>query len=203
MTDASLALVVTDVQNDFCPGGALAIREGDKIIPSLNTLIDAFVASDLPVLFTRDWHPPNHCSFKENEGPWPRHCVRKTKGAEFHPDLHMPKNPAIISKATEPDREAYSAFEGTNLSGTLKKMGVTELFVGGLATDYCVKNTVGDALREGFTVSVLTDCVRGVNLRRGDSAAALRWMQAKGARETTSLSALKRIHRRAAVISSS
>ncbi len=203
MTGTTSALIVTDVQNDFCAGGALAIREGDRIIPRLNILVDAFTASDLPVLFTRDWHPPNHCSFKENGGPWPPHCLRNTRGAAFHPNLQVPKSGTIISKATEPDREAYSAFQGTNLSSTLKKMSVTELFIGGFATDYCIKNTVGDALKEGFLVNVLTDCIRGVNLRRTDSANALKWMKAKGARETTSQSVLKLIHRRAAVLSSS
>lgn len=181
----------------------MAIREGDSIIPGLNMLLDAFITSDLPVLFTRDWHPPNHCSFKENGGPWPPHCVRNTRGAAFHLDLYVPKNATIINKATEPDREAYSAFQGTNLTSTLKKMSVTELFVGGLATDYCIKNTIGDALKEGFLVSVLTDCIRGVNLRRSDSANALKWMKANGAIETTSHSVVKRIHRRAAVLSSS
>ncbi len=203
MTCTASAMIVTDVQNDFCPGGSLAIREGDRIIPRLNVLVDAFTASDLPVLFTRDWHPPNHCSFKENGGLWPPHCVRNTRGAAFHPDLQVPKSATIISKATEPDREAYSAFQRTNLSSILKRMSVNELFVGGLATDYCVKNTVGDALKEGFLVNVLTDCISGVNLRRTDSANALEWMTTKGARETISQSVLKRIHRRAAVLSSS
>ncbi len=136
MTGTASALIVTDVQNDFCPGGSLATREGDRIIPRLNVLVDTFTASDLPVLFTRDWHPPNHCSFKENGGPWPSHCVRNTRGAAFHPDLKVPRSATIISKATEPDREAYSAFQGTNLSSILKEIGVNELFVGGLATDY-------------------------------------------------------------------
>jgi nicotinamidase/pyrazinamidase len=203
MEVARAALIVVDVQNDFCPGGALAVKEGDKVIPPLNALVDAFTASNLPVCFTRDWHPPDHCSFKENGGPWPSHCVRNTTGAEFHPDLRVPDNALVVSKATEPDEEAYSGFQGTDLSSTLKSMGVTELFVGGLATDYCVKNTVGDALREGFLVNVLTDCVRGVNLKRTDSAKALRWMKVRGAKERTSKGVLTMINRRAAVISSS
>ncbi len=203
MTGTASALIVTDVQNDFCPSGSLAIMEGDRIVPRLNMLVDAFTASDLPVLFTRDWHPPNHCSFKENGGPWPPHCVRNTRGAAFHPNLQVPESATLISKATEPEREAYSAFQGTDLSSILKKMSVNELFVGGLATDYCIRNTVGDALKEGFLVNVLTDCIRGVNLRRTDSANALKWMTTKGASVTTSQSVLKRIHRRAAVLSSS
>ncbi len=188
---ASAALIVIDVQNDFCPGGALAVKDADKIIPPLNALVDAFTASNLPVCFTRDWHPPDHCSFRENGGPWPSHCVRNTTGAEFHPDLRVPENLLVISKATEPDKEAYSGFQGTDLSSTLKKMGVTELFV------------VGDALREGFLVNVLTDCVRGVNLKRNDSANALRWMKVRGAKEMVSEGVLKMINRRATVFSSS
>jgi len=203
MAGATFALIVVDVQNDFCPGGALAVKDGDKIIPPLNALVDAFTTSNLPVCFTRDWHPPDHSSFRENGGPWPSHCVRNSRGARFYPDLHVPKNALVVSKATEPDKEAYSGFQGTDLSSTLKRMGVTELFVGGLATDYCVKNTVGDALREGFLVNVLTDCVRGVNLKRTESAKALRWMKVRGAKERVSENVLKSINRRAAVVSSS
>ena len=203
MAGATFALIVVDVQNDFCPGGALAVKDGDKIIPPLNALVNAFTTSNLPVCFTRDWHPPDHSSFRENGGPWPSHCVRNSRGAGFHPDLHVPKNALVVSKATEPDKEAYSGFQGTDLSSTLKRMGVTELFVGGLATDYCVKNTVGDALREGFLVNVLTDCVRGVNLKRTESAKALRWMKVRGAKERVSENVLKSINRRAAVVSSS
>ncbi len=203
MAGAAFALIVVDVQNDFCPGGALAVKDGDKIIPPLNALVDAFTASNLPVCFTRDWHPLDHCSFRENGGPWPSHCVRNSMGAEFHPDLRVPKNAIVVSKATEPAKETYSGFQGTDLSSALKKMGVTELFVGGLATDYCVKNTVGDALREGFLVNVLTDCVRGVNLKRTDSANALRWMKVSGAKERVSEGVLKMINRRATVLSSS
>jgi len=203
MAGATFALIVVDVQNDFCPGGALAVKDGNKIIPPLNALIDAFTVSNLPVCFTRDWHPPDHSSFRENGGPWPSHCVRNSRGARFYPDLHVPKNALVVSKATEPDKEAYSGFQGTDLSSTLKRMGVTELFVGGLATDYCVKNTVGDALEEGFLVNVLTDCVRGVNLKRTDSASALKWMKVRGAKERTSEGVLKVINRRATVLSSS
>lgn len=203
MAGATFALIVVDVQNDFCPGGALAVKDGDKVIPPLNALVDAFTTSNLPVCFTRDWHPPDHSSFRENGGPWPSHCVRNSRGARFYPDLHVPKNALVVSKATEPDKEAYSGFQGTDLSSTLKRMGVTELFVGGLATDYCVKNTVGDALEEGFLVNVLTDCVRGVNLKRTDSAKALRWMKVRGAKERVSENVLKSINRRAAVVSSS
>ena len=185
-TTGSSALIVVDVQNDFCEGGALAVKEGEKVVSPLNSLIDALVASNVPVFFTRDWHPKNHCSFKAYGGPWPPHCVMNTRGAAFHPKLRVPKSAIIISKATEPEREAYSGFEGTDLASKLREMGVTELFVGGLATDYCVKNTVGDALRKGFRVNVLTDGVRGVNLNKAASTNALRWMKARGAKETTS-----------------
>src|SRR2546425_7822269 len=187
----------------FPRGATLPVKKGERAFPPLTSLVDAFTASNLPVCFTRDWHPPDHCSFRENGGPWPSHCVRKSTGAEFHPDLRVPENALVVSKATEPDKEAYSGFQGTELSSTLKRMGVTELFVGGLATDYCVKNTVGDALEEGFLVNVLTDCVRGVNLKRTDSATALKWMKVRGAKERTSEGVLKVINRRAAVMSSS
>jgi nicotinamidase/pyrazinamidase len=191
MTRGSYALIVVDVQNDFCKGGALAVKGGDEVIAPLNNLIDALVTSDVPIFFTRDWHPRNHCSFRAYGGPWPPHCVKDTKGAAFHPRLRMPKRAMIISKATKPDKESYSDFEGTKLASTLREMGVTELLVGGLATDYCVKYTVGDGLKEGFRVNVLTDCIRGVNLRSTDSKNALSWMKAKGAKETTSERVLK------------
>jgi len=203
MSGTRYALIVVDLQNDFCPGGALPVKGGDKVVPGLNSLVDAFTASGLPVFFTRDWHPPNHISFRERGGPWPRHCVRNTWGAAFHPELRIPREASIVSKGLDPNKEAYSGFQGTNLSATLKKMGVTELFVGGLTTDYCVKNTVGDALKEGFLVNVLTDCVRGVDLKKTDSAKALGWMRVNGAKETTSERVLKSTHRRAAVLSSS
>lgn len=191
------ALVVVDVQNDFCPGGALAVARGDSIIPTLNSVISAFRESGLPVVFTRDWHPRNHCSFKEQGGVWPKHCVARTPGAGFHPRLEIPKGSIIVSKGTKPDLEAYSGFQGTNLDRRLKRLGVEELLVGGLATDYCVKQTALDALKAGFDVRVMKDCVKGVNLSKGDSAAALRLLARRGAKLTDSSAAIKKSRRAA------
>ena len=191
------ALVVVDVQNDFCPGGALAVGRGDSVIPGLNKATSAFRASRLPVVFTRDWHPRNHCSFKEQGGVWPKHCVARTPGAKFHPGLEVPRGSIIVSKGTEPNLEAYSGFQGTNLERRLKRLGVGELFVGGLATDYCVKQTALDALTGGFQVHVMKDCVKGVNLRKGDSSAALRLLVRRGAKLTDSAAAIKKSRRAA------
>ncbi len=156
------ALIVVDVQNDFMPGGSLPVPDGDKVVQPLNKVIKEFQVRKLPMFFTRDWHPPNHMSFKERGGPWPPHCVQGTEGAEFHPDLLVPEEAIIISKATEPDKEAYSGFEGTELKRMLREREVRRLFIGGVATDYCVRATVLDGLRLGFEVIVLEDAVRGV-----------------------------------------
>jgi nicotinamidase/pyrazinamidase len=199
---ARLALVIVDVQRDFCPGGSLAVRHGDAVVPRLNDVIEAFERANLPIFFTRDWHPPNHCSFKSQGGIWPAHCVMGTEGAEFHGDLMVPPGSTIISKATDPNFEAYSGFQGTDFAEQLRKHGVSELFIGGLATDYCVKVTSIDAMENGFAVSIIRDCVRGVNLRRSDSALALRALVARGARLVTSAQAI-RSSQRAAMKSSS
>jgi nicotinamidase/pyrazinamidase len=175
------ALIIVDLQNDFCPGGALAVPEGDKIVPVLNAYIERFSNSKSIIVATRDWHPENHISFAEQGGIWPKHCVQNTKGAEFHPDLKLPSDSIIVSKATEPDKEAYSGFDGTNLDKLLKGKGVTRLFVGGLATDYCVRATVLDALRFGFCVFLLLDGIKGVNVQPEDSERAIVEMLEKGA----------------------
>lgn len=174
-------LIVVDVQRDFCPGGALAVTDGDKVIPPLNRVIAHFERARLPVYYTRDWHPSDHISFKEQGGIWPPHCMKNTWGAAFHSNLKLSRRRKIISKGTRPEAEAYSGFQGTDLEHDLKLHDVDVLVVGGLATDYCVKNTVLDGLRAGFDVLVLKDCIRGVNLRRSDSAEALREMKAGGA----------------------
>lgn len=175
------ALLIVDVQNDFCPNGALPVPNGDEIIPILNKYIEKFVKVGASIYATRDWHPPNHISFKTRGGIWPPHCIQNTKGAEFHPQLALPKDVKIISKGTNPDREAYSGFEGTNLSSLLKEQGIKTLFIGGLATDYCVKATVLDALREGFHVVFLEDASKGVDINKGDSERAIKIMMEKGA----------------------
>jgi len=179
--DKQTALVVVDIQNDFCPGGALPVKDGDKVVPVLNKYIERFRKAGAPILFTRDWHPPDHSSFKAQGGPWPPHCVQNSEGAKFHPDLHIPPEGEVLSKADKKD-EAYSFFEGTDLARKLKERGIRRLLVGGLATDYCVKETVSDGLKYGFEVFHLDDASKGVNVNLGDSERALQEMVAMGAK---------------------
>ncbi len=176
-----IALIIVDLQNDFCPGGALVVPSGDEIVPVVNHLVDRFLAAGLPIFATRDWHPENHCSFIPQGGPWPDHCVQNTEGARFHPDLRLPDSALIVSKADSPGRDAYSGFEGTDLAQQLNRLGVEELIVCGLATDYCVKATVLDGIKNGFGVTVVEDGIRGVNVHPGDSEKALRQMKDAGA----------------------
>jgi nicotinamidase/pyrazinamidase len=180
------ALIVIDVQNDFCPGGALAVKDGDRVVPVLNSYIDRFTKAGLPIFATRDWHPEKTTHFITGGGPWPPHCIQGSKGAEFHPDLKLPPDTVIVSAGMGPDEDGYSGFLGINDSRTklvdlLRRRGVERIFVGGLATDYCVKHTVLDGLRENFKVVLLTDAVRGVNLKPGDSERAIAEMQQAGA----------------------
>ncbi|GIX26938.1 MAG: bifunctional pyrazinamidase/nicotinamidase [Burkholderiales bacterium] len=175
------ALIVVDVQNDFLPGGALAVPQGDQVIEPLNRAAVLFEAKGLPVFATRDWHPENHCSFKAQGGPWPPHCVAGTRGAEFAPGLRLPASAVVISKATTPERDAYSGFQGTELAELLRRRGVKRVVVGGLATDYCVLNTVKDALTQGFQVLLLTDAIRAVDVKPGDGEAARTEMERAGA----------------------
>ncbi len=176
------ALIVVDMQKDFMPTGVLPVPEGDKIVPSLNEYIKLFEAKNLPVFFTRDWHPENHISFKDYGGIWPPHCVQNTEGAEFHEELYIPAdNKFIISKGTSPDFDAYSGFQGTQLEDLLRERGVKRVFVGGVATDYCVKNTVLGALNLGFSVVLLLDAIKGVDLSPGDSDRAIEEMLTAGA----------------------
>ena len=148
------ALVVTDVQNDFVTG-TLAVAGGAMIVAPLNRAIESFQARGLPVVAIRDWHPPGHCSFAATGGPWPEHCVQGSAGAEFVPGLRFGPGVLVVSKGTDPDAEAYSGFKGTTLAEALRARGVRRLFIGGLATDYCVLNTVHDAIAAGFAVVVL------------------------------------------------
>ena len=184
--EANRALLVVDVQRDFCPGGALPVAGGDKIIPAINELVRAFERAGLPIFFTRDWHPKDHVSFRANGGPWPPHCVRNTPGAGFHPSLAVPEDAEVIDKGTLRAEDAYSGFQGTVLARRLHGLHVKQIFVAGLATDYCVKNTVLDGAAQGFETYVITDCVKGVNLKRTDSATAQRTMLSRGAKPTTS-----------------
>jgi nicotinamidase/pyrazinamidase len=176
------ALIVVDVQNDFCPGGALPVKNGDKVIPILNEYIGEFSRQSKPIFFTRDWHPKNHISFVQRGGRWPPHCLKNSKGARFHPSLIIPNDAILVSKGTEKDKEAYSGFEGTALAETLRSMGIQRIFIGGLATDYCVKSTVLDGLKSGFETYVLKDASMGINASPGDSKKALSAMQVAGAR---------------------
>lgn len=177
------ALIIVDVQRDFCSGGALPVPEGEKIIPTLNEYIKKFSEAGALIIATRDWHPPNHVSFKKYGGPWPPHCVQGTPGVVFHPDLKLPKDVKIVSKATHANKEAYSGFDGTGLEAELKKDGIRRVFVGGLATDYCVKSTVLDALSLGFETVLLVDAIKGVDVNPGDSERAMAEMLKKGARK--------------------
>jgi len=175
------ALLISDIQNDFLPGGSLAVQEGERIIPVLNGYIDRFSHRQLPVFATRDWHPANHCSFIRQGGPWPEHCIAGSKGAEFVADLHLPVSVYIISKGTDLEREGYSSFSNRTFKQQLDNAGVRRLFIGGLATDYCVLNTVRDALNYHFKVFLLIDAIRAVNVQKQDGENAINEMIEKGA----------------------
>jgi nicotinamidase/pyrazinamidase len=175
------ALIIVDVQNDFCPGGALAVGRGDEVVPVLNKWIQKASKQGVPVYASRDWHPPTHISFKERGGPWPPHCVRGTSGAAFHPELKLPQEAQIISKAEKPDEDSYSAFGGTDLAERLRKAGVRRVWIGGLTQDYCVRETSMDALREGFEVHVIVAGTRAVNVDPKDGRRALDDVRLAGA----------------------
>jgi len=174
------ALIVVDIQNDFCPGGALAVNEGHKVVPIINHLIPLFEH----VIYTRDWHPQNHCSFADPpefvDYSWPPHCVADSPGAEFHGDLHVPADAIIVDKATNPDRECYSDFAESTLAKDLRTLMVRRIFVGGLATDYCVKHTALDGIKEGFEVFLIENACRGVDYPPGSAAEAVETMKVAG-----------------------
>lgn len=180
------ALLVVDVQNDFCSGGALPVPTSDRVVTSLNRYIGNAVAHGVAVYASRDWHPAITNHFTPYGGTWPVHCVQGTDGARFHPDLRLPSTSTVVSKGDQPNSAGYSAFEGRTSDGTLfltdlRKRGITHLYVGGLATDYCVKHSVLDALSAGLKVTVLEDAVAGVDVRPGDSTRAIADMRQKGA----------------------
>jgi len=175
------ALVVTDVQNDFVTG-TLAVPGSAEIIAPLDRAIASFHARGLPVVAIRDWHPRGHCSFVTQGGPWPEHCVQGTTGAEFVAGLRFRPDALLVSKGTDPDAEAYSGFKGTTLADQLRARKVRRLFIGGLATEYCILNTVNDAIAAGFATVVLSDGVRAVDVHPGDGPAAVREMRRAGAR---------------------
>lgn len=176
------ALIVVDVQNDFLPGGALAVPDGDAVIPVLNLYTNLFEHEELPIVATRDWHPEDHCSFEAQGGPWPPHCVAGTEGAAFATALDLHNDTEVISKAESAGAEAYSGFQGTGLDDWLRERGVRRVFVGGLATDYCVKETVRDALKLGYEVVLLTDAIRAVNVEPDDGEDAITEMVREGAK---------------------
>src|SRR5689334_5389258 len=168
------AVIVVDVQNDFCPGGALPVARGDEVVPILNQWMTAAGGAGAAVVASRDWHPADHCSFQERGGPWPSHCVQETRGADFHPDLNLPPRARIVSKATAADREAYSAFDGTGLADELKRAGISRVWIGGLALDYCVRATALDAVAAGFETHLIAAATRAINARPGDEERTLR-----------------------------
>ena len=175
------ALIVVDVQNDFCPGGSLAVAHGDEVVAPLNKLMKEVLDRGEPVYKTRDWHPEKTKHFQDYGGTWPVHCVQNTRGAEFHPNLIDDPRVTVISKGFDESADGYSGFDGTQLAQQLRDEGVEEVWVGGLATDYCVKATVIDARKEGFRVKALADAMRPVNVNADDGAKALEEMSAAGA----------------------
>ncbi len=175
------ALLVVDVQRDFLPGGALAVPDGDAVVPVFNRYISLAERKGVVVIASRDWHPKKHCSFRDQGGTWPEHCVRDTPGAAFAADLALPAGTEVVSKATREQAEQYSDFDVTGLADRLRARGIKRLLIGGLATDYCVLHTVRDALQAGFKVLLLRDAIRAVNVKPGDGARAEDEMRRAGA----------------------
>ena len=193
--ERSPALLIVDVQNDFCPGGALAVDRGDDVVPVLHALAGRFAALGLPVYASRDWHPADSRHFAAYGGRWPVHCVQGSFGARLHEGLRLPPSAAIVTKGQARDDEGYSALAGQvagrgTLAEDLAARGVNHLYVGGLATDYCVKHSVLDALRHGIGVTVLTDAIRAVDVQPDDGARAIDEMRGAGARFDVSAAAL-------------
>ena len=180
-----IALVLVDVQNDFCPGGALPVPDGDKIVSQCNRYLEAFQKAGRLIIFSRDWHPLETQHFRTHGGIWPVHCVQDTKGAQFHPDLLLPPNALVVSKGAEDGSDSYSAFQGADKRGRglkdiLQDHRVEDIYVGGLATDYCVKATCLDAAHLGFRVFLLKDAVKGVNVHPDDAERAVSEMKQAG-----------------------
>lgn len=193
------ALLVVDVQNDFCPGGALGVQDGDQIVPIINRLMPLFPQ----VYSTQDWHPVKHCSFMEQGGIWPPHCVQHTRGAEFHRDLHQQEINRFFYKAVEIEKDAYSGFEGSDenansLQAVLQEKKITRLYIAGLATDYCVKATAIDGLQNGYDVYVIVDAVEAVNVKSGDGEKALEEILKRGAHLIRSDELIKKARRASA-----
>lgn len=188
--NGSPALLIVDVQNDFCPGGALAVPDGALVVPILNVCAERVRDAGGAVFASRDWHPAGTQHFLEQGGPWPAHCVQDTTGAAFHPDLRLPAGTVVISKGDNRRDHGYSAFDGAAADGrtlaeSLSAASAGRLLVGGLATDYCVLNSVLDARRHGFDTVLLLDAIRGIEIHEGDVARALDRMLRAGARTAT------------------
>lgn len=188
--EVNQGLLLIDIQNDFCPHGALPVPEGDKIIPFLNKYIAIFQKANFLIAATRDWHPPVTKHFKQYGGLWPAHCIQNTWGAQFHPSLELPADTIIFTKGTAETKEGYSGFDGVDPQGIpmynfLQSRHISTLSIGGLATDYCVKRTVLDALNFGFKVNLLTDAIKGIDLRPGDSQRSINEMSSRGAQLKT------------------
>ena len=164
------ALLIVDVQKDFCPGGALPIQEGDQVVPVLNRWIAAATVKGVPIYASRDWHPVGHISFKESGGLWPPHCLQDDDGANFHPDLELPDSAIKVTKGVRFDHDQNSAFDDTGLATELHRRGIQRLFVGGLAEDVCVLATVLDGRKEGFEVVLISDATRPVTPQGGEEA---------------------------------
>lgn len=184
------ALLIVDVQNDFCPGGALGVPGGDKIVPVINKYIKVFVKKGFFIFATRDWHPIRTKHFKDFGGIWPAHCIQNSQGAAFHSKLRLPKGTIFLHKGMDPGKDSYSAFHAEDDRGMgffklLNILGVQEIFIAGLATDYCVKFSTRDAVKRGFKVRILTDAIKGVDLKPGDSERAIQDMLKHGAKAVT------------------
>lgn len=184
------ALLIVDLQNDFCPGGALGVPGADKIVPKVNKYIRFFSKKKLPIFATRDWHPVRTRHFKDFGGIWPVHCIRNTKGALFHPKLKLAKETILLYKGIDSEKDGYSAFEaederGVSFTKLLRMLNVKELFIAGLATDYCVKFSSLEAIKHGFKVTILLDAMQGVDLKPDDSRKAIKEIVGKGAKKIT------------------
>lgn len=174
-------LVLIDFQVDFLPGGSLPVPHADRLVPVLNRYVSLFESRGLPVVFTRDWHPEGHRSFTPQGGPWPRHCVADTPGARFAEGLAIPCNLTVFSKGTTPESNSYSDFDEAGFEVMLRRAGCRRLFIGGVATEYCVQATVLDALARDFEVTVLVDATGAIDVEPGDGLAALTRMREAGA----------------------
>lgn len=179
------ALLIVDFQNDFCPKGSLAVKDADKIVPVVNKYISKFNSKGYAIFASADWHPADSKHFDKNGGLWPVHCVAKTKGAEFHPELNILKSVIILYKGTLAEEDGYSAVTAKDenkkeLKRLLVDKGIDEVYVCGLATDYCVKSTVLDLIKEGFKVFLLIDAVKAVNLKADDGENAIKEMSEAG-----------------------